>query len=630
MGFIIGCYSKMPCVQQVDRAMVRMASFFTERGYRHTTLQLGSQCTIGWISKDGAEVPVAQTRDGFFFGEVDLYNRRQLEARLPSQDHGSSSDRSNLGVVADFLGMFGAAAIRDVNGDFVLGHLDRNTGRLRLFHDHFGFRTLYYFTRPEITYFASLVPPLLRLEDAPTEPDLRMLGMFLLVGVPALDRTYYPGLYVLPPSRFMEFNGGAAPLVTQYWRPGPSSFAEGLPQDEIVPAFRELVIEATETRLSKTGTTAFLLSGGLDSSTLASIACSRHPDEAFLSVTIVLPRGYRGAQTDERAYVEALARQYPNLKPHFEDGLGVEPLRLPDDPLLISGPVRNAFEYVESNLRRLALLQGADLVLSGYAGDYCVSSHGTPYLLEALLRLRLDLASSELGRLRRTGHSLPEIAKQYIAKPLLPLRLLRWRWRILGTDWTDYKPLSPRAFSELGLLRDLQAFGYDAMTQASRTLAEEEARDLSAAFAEGDLFSQDVEEIRTGLKTRYPFFDVTLLEAALSVPFTLKKNKSEARALLRAVARDFLPSRIAERTDKGHVNPDFRTRVAGCEQTLRAAFREFRANEIWSYLVDSNKIEQGLSYMHHRSSSEEIDVIVMNQVCRPYELGLFLTARTQH
>jgi asparagine synthase (glutamine-hydrolysing) len=622
MGFLIGCYSAVSRSQESECAIEQMASFFLELGFVCKRLQFSPQCSIGWLSKEGASVPATETQSGIYFGEVDLYNRRQLEAKL--HHHEREGSTSDLELVGNFVDVFGPAAIRYVNGDFVLGQLDRNTGRLRFFRDHFGVRSLYHLAGAGIACFSSIVAALLRLRDAPSEPDIRSLGMFLLLGAPMLDRTYYPGMRALPPSSYMVLNGNGCADVTKYWSPSPGTFAAGLPQDQVVSAFEELLVESIESRLSKKGKTAIQLSGGLDSSTIAAIACCRHPDKIFPSVTTILPDGYSGPEKDEKAYVDALAQRYPNLEPHFEDGLGTDPLRIPTDPLLLCGPSGNAFEYMENCLRHRAASQKAEVLLSGLGGDDCVSGNAPSYLVEALSKLRFGLARLEVLRLRRDGNDLASVAKRYIAMPLLPLTLLRWRWKLIGSDWTKYTSLSARAFEDLGLIQNLQEYGQDSALQLGRTVSQNEARDLSLYLKDGGLLSSDSMEIRTAIQTRYPLLDTALLEAALSVPFEFKKNRSEERALLRAASRGYLPTQIAERTDKGSANPHFRKRLASCEKRLRVAFSEFGSNEVWRYLVDTNKIESALARLRQPSLSSEVIVALMKQVCQPYELGCFL------
>src|SRR5262249_9226640 len=137
MGFIIGCYTASPGLQKVQDSLEAMASFFVERGLRHRDSQLAPQCRIGWISKEGAAVPLIQINDKSFFGEVDLYNRQQLEAKL-RRGGGFFGNVSDLELVASYIGEFGSAAISDINADFILGQLTGRTGHLRLFRDHMG------------------------------------------------------------------------------------------------------------------------------------------------------------------------------------------------------------------------------------------------------------------------------------------------------------------------------------------------------------------------------------------------------------------------------------------------------------------------------------------------------------
>ena len=102
-----------------------------------------------------------------------------------------------------------------------------------------------------------------------------------------------------------------------------------------------------------------------------------------------------------------------------------------DDPFILAGPNEDTFGYVSDSLYRQAAKRGADVLLCGIGGDDCVSGHAPSFLLESLLRLRLDLAWQELRRLRQQGMGFGLIGRQCIAMPLVPLPLLRWRWKVI-------------------------------------------------------------------------------------------------------------------------------------------------------------------------------------------------------
>ena len=205
MGFVVGCYSMSSSTEATDRAIAAMAGFYTELGFNQARLQLGPQCAANWFWKadEDAVPPVVETETAYYFGDIKLYNRRELAAKLKRPE--LSREVSDLVLVSQYLDVFGDANIGNVNGDFVVGRLDRRSGHLRFFRDHFGVREFYYLAKPDITYFASAVPPLLRLPGAPNVPSLHALAAYLLLGAPMGDRTYFDEIRLLPPARYLGY-----------------------------------------------------------------------------------------------------------------------------------------------------------------------------------------------------------------------------------------------------------------------------------------------------------------------------------------------------------------------------------------------------------------------------------------
>ena len=199
-------------------------------------------------------------------------------AGLPGR---GSGETTNAAVGAAYR-EHGEALFERLRGDFAILIFDERAEDGLLVRDQLGGRGLCWHRSGERLVFASDVRWLLRLLTTRPNPDPVAVAHWIgMSGVPA-TRTLYEGINRLDAAHLLRF-GKRPESPHHYWspryaRPNPAS------RDEHITALRGRIVEAVR-RQTTAEPLAMLLSGGLDSSTVAAIAAGlgddRRPRRAY-------------------------------------------------------------------------------------------------------------------------------------------------------------------------------------------------------------------------------------------------------------------------------------------------------------------------------------------------------------
>lgn len=194
------------------------------------------------------------------------------------------------------------SAARTCRGDFSLAFWNGDTGRLSLVRDHLGRRSMFYRTTPDHIFFCSEIAPLMRPPLA-GHAVLDHVSMFweLAFGGPAPGRTLTQGVRQLPAAHVASWVLGAPFREARYWSPlnadAPAQASTAV-IDRIGAAIETAVIQ--ESNLE--GTTCIAMSGGVDSSLIASCLAAGG-DRDLLGVTVRFEDGQEANEVEYAALV---------------------------------------------------------------------------------------------------------------------------------------------------------------------------------------------------------------------------------------------------------------------------------------------------------------------------------------
>lgn len=462
------------------------------------------------------------------------------------------------GLLAAALESWRDSAPQRLDGEFAFAAWHSGRETLLLGRDAVGGYPLYYHRMDDGIAFATDLPLLLRLPFVPRGLDSTTVAA-ILSRDPALpaSSTYYEAIELLPAGHLLSY-GKEGLSIRRWWQPQTIEIPKAEPEKRL----REVITAAVEQRLRGGRSVAVHLSGGLDSSAIACIAARRLRQEGrrLLAFSSVLPQGWSGPEADERAHVEAVLAQEPNIDMHWVE------LSEQDDPFdaalegfeLLGQPHYSNVPHAERAFARLGRELGVDVVLSGFGGDFFASWRGNGVVYALMAEGKWGTAAGEFLALhqRQTG-SWPRLFKHEIVVPLLS-RLRRGNRRAYAHPHTRM-----RFVLEPGRMEQL----LNASVQF---------------YARG--FGQSL---------RFPLLDRHLIEFMLSVPIEQLQHDGENRSLYRRAMQGILPESVRLRQDKGAAfDPMIAARIVAAREQLQAWAERTAQSTCWHYVDRSRFLRE--------------------------------------
>lgn len=314
-------------------------------------------------------------------GEV--YNFLELKDELQSIGYRFRSE-SDTEVVAAAYAQWGDACQLRFNGMWAFAIWDVRERRLFISRDRFGIKPLYYMDKNGRFVFASEIKAFLELEGFVPRLDTDAARHFLN-STTAFDGTATDSALQdvkrLPGGNCMTVAADGSCHISRWWETYDHIPSVPLKFVDQVAGFRELFLDAVRIRMRSDVPVGTCLSGGVDSSAVASAMawlqrndsglerCSRDWQQTFVA-------SFPGTSVDERPFAEEVVRHI-GAKPHywiFDGGNAVGNIinsvwALDDLAGAPAVPVWSIYrEMRRSNVIVSLDGHGGDELLGGYAG----------------------------------------------------------------------------------------------------------------------------------------------------------------------------------------------------------------------------------------------------------------------
>ncbi len=495
-----------------------------------------------------------------FNGEI--FNYRELRADLVAHGHRFAT-ASDTEVLVHAYEERGLAFVDDLVGQFAIALWDAPRRRLILARDRVGVRPLFWARVGDRIAFASEVKALFRLPWVPRAMDLRGVAESLTFWGPLAPRTPFQGISQLPPGHLLVVEAGGEPVVTRYWDwPFPEEPPRPRPAAEVDEELRARLSDAVALRLRADVEVAAYVSGGLDSSIIATLA--RRQGQPLRTFSI----RFEDAEFDEGPYqdavVSALGTDHDAALCRTEDVAAAFPRML----WHVEAPVVRAAPVPLMLLAERVRSQGIKVVLTGEGADEVFAG----YDLFKEARLRRFGAT-------HPGSSLPErlLGRLYGWAKTSPVRAPAFARAFFGQHDGDVGRLSyghlPRWTSTARTLRFLSPTAREALTDFD-PVAELEAR-LPASVARLQPLDRDqyleAHTLLTGyllaaqgdrvamahsVEGRTPFLDHRVIAFACGLPAQERLKGLDEKHVLKRAFGDLLPRAVTERTKQPYRAPD--------------------------------------------------------------------------
>jgi asparagine synthase (glutamine-hydrolysing) len=153
---------------------------------------------------------------------------------------------------------------KGLNGRFHGLVADRRNGTAMLFNDRYGLQRLYYHESQGAFYFAAEAKAILEVRPELRVMDPRGLGEFIACGCVLENRTFFPGIHVLPPGSAWTFRQGELEKKGAYFAPSEWEGLEPLKPEEYYRHLRDVFVKNLPRFFEGQERIGVSLTGGLD------------------------------------------------------------------------------------------------------------------------------------------------------------------------------------------------------------------------------------------------------------------------------------------------------------------------------------------------------------------------------
>lgn len=559
-----------PADRQLLQGMLKAAPYFALEG---TGVWARGEVGLGvgrfnLTPEDAARPqPVVSPRTGCVgIADVRLDNRAELIAQLTGTHSQPVCDAE---LILNAYEAWGEGLGQHLLGDFAFIIWDPARRSIVCGRDPTGQRRLFYYSDGRRFMAASEIHQLFQDPSVPVKPrEGRILDELVPLNVVRnpKDRpeTFFEGISGLPAGHILTV-GPTGIRLQRYYELKPRAIRCRRNED-YAEHLRALLMAAVRDRLRSAGPVGIMLSGGLDSGSVACAAECLRADDPSLPPVTGFTLHFDGLDCDERPFIEAISERY-DLPVRYVSFAGSVP-RLQVEPVGFYETPNVGLTEARDALGAMVTGAGVRVLLSGETADSYVG--GSWFVFDSLLRQ--GKFREFLGYFRRYRRVAEEPLRTtlalYCVGPLLPVglqhRLMAFylsravgRNRRLLPGWlhNDLRQVLRARHLELCL-------GLEGARRFSNPTLEAEYRLLWPPEAVRDLGPWPVQVWR-------PFADVRLHEFMLGVPPEQKFQPhpetdsyyAGSKWLLRRAMVGILPEPIRTRTVKTQFGPAFRVEL---------------------------------------------------------------------
>ena len=469
-----------------------------------------------------------------FNGEI--YNYLEIKEKLKKKYNFKTS--SDTEVLIKAYQEWGENCVNHFIGMWAFAIWDENKKKLFLSRDQFGEKPLYYYAEPNGFFFGSEIKIIKSLCKKKFDINKNQINKGLFLGYKSLHKTnnsFFKNIYSLESSTNLLVDLNFSIKKKKYWKP-KLKINFNLKENDVVQTINELLVKSIKLRMRSDVPIAFCLSGGIDSSILASHASKTLKKK--ISTFTIIDNDYRYNEIknvneiikDLRCKSNYIYLKKDNIK--FFERIN-ELTNYHDGPITIPSYFIHSFlsEAISKNKFRVAISgTGADEIFTGYYDHFLLHLNeikGTKYYSKNLKNWR-------------------KFIKPTIRNPLLKKHNLYIN---------DNKNRENVFESNFNLIKYARNYNGEDFTEKNYTKNLFRNRMLNELFQEVVpviLKHDDHNSMYHSVENRSPYLDKDLLEYSLTIPPHLLISDGYQKKLLRDASKEVLIKKIRlDRQKKG-------------------------------------------------------------------------------
>ncbi|PYS98482.1 MAG: asparagine synthase (glutamine-hydrolyzing) [Acidobacteria bacterium] len=507
----------------------------------------------------------------------ELYDYREVRADLEKRGHKFTTN-SDTEILPHLYEEYGDALVDHVNGMFAFSLWDTRKKKLIIARDRFGEKPLYYGVFDGKLIWASEPQALLAHPSVKPELDLNALRHYVSFDYVPAPMSIYKGVSKLPAAHMLVVENGEV-RTRRYWDlqwdnknsppseggvaaalggRGGSLAADGRSHantlSEKADELKDLLSDAVRMRLVSDVPLGILLSGGIDSSTVAAFA-TQHATERVKTFSI----GFEEDSFDESKYARRVAKHLDTE--HYEDKLSattagdlISEIGTWLDEPMSDGSLIPTFllaRFVRKHVTVALGGDGGDELFAGYPMYYAHGVAAKYHAIPSFIRSGLIEPIVNALPVSTNNLSFDYKAKRFIRGAKLDDIARHHSW--FGSFSTDQHD---KLFTR-GVLDKTDGDIYKSVrdlvgaSDANNVIERMQYADINFYLAEDILTKVDRAAMAVSLETRAPFLDPRVAQFAASIPVDYKLRGKSGKVILKEAMKDLLPQDILHRPKKG-------------------------------------------------------------------------------
>ncbi|MCF6330704.1 MAG: asparagine synthase (glutamine-hydrolyzing) [Sulfurimonas sp.] len=522
-----------------------------DNGYNHIeefnkNIFLGhTRLSILDTSSHGHQPMISEDENFVLIYNGEVYNYIEIKEELVLKGYIFDSTSDTEVVLKAFI-EWGNNCFSKFNGMWALAIYDKNNKKMILSRDRVGKKPLYYYKDDEKFIFASEIKAILDYPNLNIKPNMKKIYRYLSTNYRYIDidtESYFENIYQIEKSSFVEIDLDINMKTKKYWELKEFNNYHKK-ENDVIDEFRELMIDSVRLRLRSDVPVGCFLSGGMDSTSIMSIAYKvlKTPIMAFSGIT-----GEEKGIYDESEYINEVIKdtnaKYKFIKPDPADIFDTvnEMLDYHDEP--ICTVTWYSLYLIVKNMKDA----NVPVVLNGHGGDELLAGYWDHYQYNFYDIKDNDRLEYEIKHWHNNhNRNMNEIS----TNQKMIERVLNKEQKEIDR-FTDYSYVFNQDFqNENNLNIELDSIKCDSL------LTKRMYKELFYETVPASLRAEDRNTMAHSIESRSPFLDHRLIEFSYALDNKYKIRDGIGKWILRESMKDILPEKVRTRKDKaGFIAP---------------------------------------------------------------------------
>ena len=481
-----------------------------------------------------------QDEDGILIFNGSIYNYIELRNKMLKKKIKFITE-SDTEVLLKFLNYYGVSKINQLDGTWSFAYYNFKKKKLHLCRDRFGEKPLYYLKDKSNFIFGSYYDYIINLyKHKSYKINYKKVEQFIINSwkSPHMNQdyeSYFSKIFYVKPGTLITLNSDGKFRETQFWNPLKVKVNNNIKFNLAKKKLKSEIIDVVGKRLRADVPVASLLSGGIDSTLITTVASKFH--NVKLNCYSTEPKDKRYS---EKKLINKTTKKYKlknnfiNIKKDNQFNLNIIKKLIFSTGNMFPTTTWLAYHYLNEKIRK----NGVRVLLTGIGGDELFSG----YYIHQLHYLKSIMHRKKLFKVKFNEW------KKHIT-PLIRSESLKNFDNYLKNS----KKTEPTFMDRLSIYKYIRKKRVKIRKDKMyfRNYHKNELyKDIMIYSNQGVIPPSDVISAFHGIENRAPMLSKQLYELAFSFPGEFLFRDGYSKAILRACVKDVIPPEINNNREK--------------------------------------------------------------------------------